>query len=268
MSSTTRVGFLIPAVGDMADETLYYDNNITGVYEKELPSQRYNALPTTGNYNGRIQTINNGTPSGLNPGLSRQNFVMTASGWANLGTFAYKKQLYSQTGVSVSSQQSIPVTSSTEQFASVPMDGIAALSLVPGTAYRFQCEVNQYWGGGFSSGQPGPSLGFKGKMNLFIDPNSSTQPTPTTPGVVRLSAPIVTSDKNVGNYQVTGQSHYCELFYNPDVGSNTTVGFAAYMSATKTDPNWQPTFFSNGNVSSSWEVVYSMNLRIEALGMA
>lgn len=268
MSSTTRAGFLIPAVGDMADETLYYDNNITGVLENELPSQRYNVLPVTGNYNGRIQTINNSGASGINPGLSRQNYVYTASGWANFGAFAFKKQLYSQTGVSVSSQQAIPVTSGPEVFASVPMDGIASISLVPGTAYRFQCEVNQYWSGGFSSGQPGPTLGFTGKMNLFIDPTSGTQPTPTTPTANRLSAPIVTSDKNVGNYQVTGVSHYCEMFYAPDVGSPITAGLAAYMSATQTDPNWQPTFFSDGNVSSSWEVVYSMNLRIEALGMA
>jgi hypothetical protein len=268
VSSTTRAGFLIPAVTDLTDETLYYDNNVT-VLERELPSQRYNALPTTGNYNGRIQTINNSTPVGINPALTRQNYVYTASGWANLGAFAYKKQLYSQPGVSTSTQQAIPVTSGAETFAPVPMDGIASVSLVPNMAYRFHCEINQYWGGGFSSGQPGPSLGFKGKMNLFIDPTSGTQPTPTTGTAVRLSAPIVTSDKDVGNYQVNGVTHYCELFYSPNVANPITAGLAAYISATKTDPNWQPTFQSLFNVSGyGGQTVYSMNLKIEALGMA
>lgn len=267
MSSTTRAGFLIPAFGDKADEILYYDNNIT-VLEQELPSQVVNALPGSGNYNGRIQTVNNNATAGLNPILPRQNYVYTASGWANLGAFGYKKQLYSQTGVCVTTVQNVPITSSSEVFASAPMDGITSITLNPGMVYRFHCEINQYWGGGFTSGQPGPSLGFTGKMNLFIDPTTGVQPNPLTGTAVRLSAPIVTSDKNVGNYQVTGVTHYCELFYNPNVANTVTAGLAAYMSATKTDPNWQPTFTSNGDITSSWGVFRSMNLRIEALGVA
>lgn len=270
MSSTTRVGFLIPAVTDMADETLYYNNNVT-VLENELPSQIASSLPVTGNYPGRIQTVMN-NPVGMNPSIRRQNYVYTASGWANFGAFGYKKQVLSQSGVSVSTQQNPPTTSSTEVFASVAMDGISAITLQPYTAYRFHCQLNQPWFGGFSSGNPGPSLGFTGKMNIFIDPTSGTQPTPTTPTAVRLSSPIVESDKNVGNYQVTGEGHYCEFLYAPNVSATVTAGFAAYISATKTDPNWQPIFYNMGPLSGvsgyGGQSVYSMNIKVEALGLA
>lgn len=270
MSSTTRVGFLIPVVSDLADEIPYYDNNVT-VYEAELPSIINPSLPVSGNYVGRVQTINN-PASGVNPALPQQNYVNTASGWTNFGAFGYKKQVASQPGVSVSSQQTLPITNGPEVFAPIPMDGISSVQLTPNTSYRFHCELNQNWGGGFSSGQPGPSLGFTGKMNLFINPTNPAQPTPTTPGAVRLSTPIVTSDKNVGNYQVLGDSHYCELLYSPNVSSAVTAGLAAYISATKTDPNWQPTFINAapyGFVSGySGSSIYSMNIKIEALGQA
>lgn len=266
MSSTTRVGFLVPAIGDFADETIYYDNNVT-VYETELPSKIVSSLPGSGNYAGRIQTVNS-PASGLNPALPMQNYVYTGSGWANLGAFGFKKRINSQQGVSVSANQTVPITSGTEVFVSAPMDGINAIQLSPSTAYRFHCQTNDTWFGGFTSGQPGPTMGFTGKMNIFINPNSSSQPTPTTPGVVRLSAPINISDKDVGNWQVTGEGRYCELLYSPNTSVAQTAGLAAYISATKTDPNALAIFGNNGSISGySGFTIYPMNIKIESLGL-
>lgn len=260
MSSSTRVGFLIPASTDFADEGLYYDNNVT-TYEAELPSNLSLTLPGSGGYTGQIRTVALASPNSYAPANRFENYVWNGTAWIPMGAFGFKKNL----NANASLQPGAYVASSgTETFESTPVPGFSAIQVGPNQAVRFSCNVST------NSAQSGGGTGsnstiFNGKFNVFINPNSGSQPTPTTSGAIRLSFPLLLSDDTDAAFSGPPSSlqyNYGELIWLPNVGARTTLGVAAYLSSTLTqDGSGTRVYggaFTAANISSSSILVETM----------
>lgn len=221
MSSVTRVGFLIPAVNDQADEILYHDSNIP-TYEAELPSLVVGSLPVVSNYAGRIRALNN--PQTTNPpfpSLPYDEFVYTGSAWIPYSSAGLKRQLNTATFGNSGSVN----TSGPEVFSSV-MPGFSAMDAQAGSIIKFMVMVHLAANGNDTT--------FNGKLNIFVNPTSSGQPGPLTPGAARLSFPMVESSDI---YAYTGTTAPLDAFYGEMLYPSTytgTIGVGAYLSATNT----------------------------------
>lgn len=222
MSSTTRVGFNVPAVGDFADEIAYYDNNIT-TYENELPSIVVASLPTSSNYAGRIRALNNAQVANPpSPNMPYDEYVYTGSAWIPYSAAGLQKR-FSNANLSDGSS----VTSSgAEVFGSV-LPGFNQIVVQSGSVVKFMCDVT------LANDTPaGNGFGFNGKFNIFINPNSSSQPGPLTSGAVRLSFPIAESDNFYTNSKLDGglDNFTGDLLYASTTSG--TIGVGAYLSCT------------------------------------
>jgi hypothetical protein len=232
MSSTTRVGFVIPGINDFADEGVYYDNNVT-TYEAELPSTLSVSLPGTGSYTGQIRTVALASPNSYEPARPYQTYVWNGTAWIPVGAFGFKKDLNAYFDLGDGN----PVASSgVETFQSAATPGFSAIQVGPNQTVRFNCNVSTR--SAEVSGTGNNSAIFNGKFNIFVNPTSGAQPTPTTPGAIRLSFPLVCSDDNDATQSSLGAQsthyHYGELLYLPSVAGLTTMGVAAYLSSTLT----------------------------------
>jgi hypothetical protein len=69
------------------------------------------------------------------------------------------------------------------------MPGFSGIQVTAGQVIKFCCNYDVKW---YSSTTQTQTI--VGAFNVFINPNSSAQPNPSTPGVVRLSDPIVIGD--------------------------------------------------------------------------
>jgi len=228
MSSTTRVGFVIPAVTDFADETIYFDNNVTK-YEAELPIVVAGSLPSSGNYTGRIRALDTAAvTSPPQPEYPFDGYMHNGTSWIRCGSAGTRRNC---TRKVPGNGSSLPSTTSSEVFQPSPMPGFSVVTVNAGQVLKFCCNYNVKW---YSTNSQ--SLSLVGALNVFINPSSSSQPTPTTPGVVRLSDPIVYSDDYFAGNNFSGtadgyfESFYSEFFYLTT--STGTLGVSAYLSAT------------------------------------
>lgn len=230
MSSTTRVGFVIPGVNDFADEGTHYDNNVT-TYEAELPSNLSASLPGSGSYTGQIRTVALSAPNFYSAPRPYQTYMWNGSFWQQIGAFGFKDDLNAydplQPGDYVAS-------TGTETFQANPIPGFSTIQVGANQAVRFSCNITT----NSIQSNSGSSI-FTGKFNIFVNPSSATQPTPTTPGATRLSFNLVHSDDGDSVFMSPApdsvQYHYGELLWAPNLSSPTTIGVAAYLSATFTD---------------------------------
>jgi len=228
MSSTTRVGFTIPARTDFADETIYFDNNVT-IYENELPIPMALTPPVSGNYAGRMRAYDvAAVTSPPQPEYPFYSMLYNGSGWVPSGSAGARRNC---TRTVPGNGSSLSPTTSSEVFQSNPMPGFSSISVTAGQVLKFCCSYNVKW---FSTTTQ--SLKLNGAFNIFINPNSSSQPIPTTPGAVRLSDPIVFSDDFfAGNNSGGTANGYFETFYSEFfylVTATGTIGVSAYLSAT------------------------------------
>ena len=233
MSSTTaRCGFLIPAVGDLADETLYYDNNIT-ILEAELPSLIVGSLPGSGNYNGRVRSLSVAAVGNYAPPFPEQTYCYNAGAWIPVGAFGTKVRLKEAYNPVSNGSSLATVNGPGEVFETNPMTGFSSVSVTPNTVLHFSCQFVMT--SNFNNSGSGDQV-FTGSFNIFLNPNSGTQPTPTTPGAIRLSFPVVVSSSNGSNGSTFSSSDYNpfygELLYVPGVSSAANWGASAYLSAT------------------------------------
>lgn len=231
MSSTTRVGFAVPAVGDFADEIAYYDNNIT-TYETELPSQVVASLPISGNYGGRVRAINNPqVTSPPAPNMPYDEYIYTGSAWIPYSAAGLKKQI---TNNNMSDGSAVTPNGSTEVFGSA-MPNFSQISVVNGQIVKFMCNVTL-----IDNAPQGndAGFGFTGKFNIFVNSNSSSQPGPLTPGATRLSFPILESDNAYSNGKLDGamDNFTGDLLYPATYTG--TIGVGAYLSATLGESNY------------------------------
>lgn len=259
MSSTTRVGFVVPDVTDLADQITYYDNNVT-VYETELPSQMVTTLPTT-NYNGQVRTQNvaqnTSNPSPQKPYFTR----LYNGGWVNIGG----------AGTRANSQLDTPnVTnnyvnaSGTEVFDPSPLPGFTSVQSYAGGILKFcfTAHLDLHFSG---------NAVVNGKLNIFLNPNSSSQPNPSTPGVIRLSSPCILESQN--SELVIGDSlNYCtDHFYGEMLYACTStmvMGAAAYFSATATGNSSGVAINRPENYTYAANVINldSLQIAVETLG--
>ena len=266
MSSSTRVGFLIPAATDQADEGLYYNNNIT-TYEAELPSNLSSSLPSSGSYTGQIRTIALASPGSWAPKNRFETYVWNGTAWVNLGAFGFKNDMNTRTPLGDGGYIS---SSGSEVFQPAPCDDLTAFQVGPNQLVRFSCNVTT------DAQMPGaPTFGsnfFVGKFNIFINPNSGTQPNPGTAGAVRLSFPIVCTDDgdtafgSLPSNDTSQNYHYGELFYLPNVSSVTTMGAAAYLSTTNTGLGSNPNGTRIRGEGKTASIISTTALVIDVLG--
>lgn len=233
MSSTTRAGFLIPAVSDFADETIYFNDNVTK-YEAELPIVMAGSLPSSGNYAGRIRAIDTAAvTSPPQPEYPFDGYFHNGTSWVRLGSAGTRRNC---TRKLPGNGSSLPATTGVEVFQPSPIPAFSVVTVAAGQVLKFCCSYNIKW-----YSPSGQSLRLVGALNLFIDPNSSTQPTPITPGAIHLSDPIVYSDDYYAGNNLVGQgdgrfeSFYSEFFYLAT--TTRTVGVSAYLSATTVNNN-------------------------------
>lgn len=263
MSSSTRAGFLIPAVTDFADEGLYYNNNIT-TYEAELPSVLSSSLPGSGNYTGQIRTVNLASPGSFAAANPEQTYAWNGTAWVSMGAFGFKKNLNSN--VSLHDGGGV-ASSGTETFQASAIPGFTSIQVGPNNLLRFSCNIqtrSAEVGGGNQS-----SNIFNGKFNIFINPASGVQPTPTTPGAIRLSFNIVCRDDWDATTFPTfaGDSviyHYGELIYLPSVSSQTTMGVSAYLSSTLTGNDGAGTHLYGEQFTAA--NIYNSSIVVETMG--
>lgn len=259
MSSSTRVGFLVPGVNDFADEGIYYDNNVT-TYEAELPSVISPSLPGSGNYSGQIRTVALASPGSYAPAIPEQTYMWNGTAWLPVGAFGFKNDLNTYSYLSDGS----PVAANgTEVFQSVATPGFSAISALPNQVLRFSCNISTR---SAMSGTPGSTI-FNGKFNIFINPASGVQPNPTTPGAIRLSFPLVNSDDGDAVFSAGTDAsthyHYGELLYLTTVAAQATLGISAYLSATLTDDGAGTHIFGESFTGAG---VYSSQIVTDALG--
>lgn len=232
MSSTTRVGFVVPAVGDFADETIYFDDNIT-TYENELPVPMAISPPATGNYAGRCRAYDvAAVTSPPQPEYPFYSMLYNGSSWIPLGSAGTRRNCAKNTAGNGSS---LPNTSSSEVFQPSPLPNFSGINVTAGQVIKFCCNYDIGW---YST--TGQTMTITGAFNIFIDPNSATQPTPTTPGVIRLSDVVSFGDDYYAGNDLSGgighgsfEGFYSELFYLAT--TTRTIGVAAYLSATNVD---------------------------------
>lgn len=259
MSSTTRIGFTIPAVTDFADETLYFDNNVT-IYENELPSVFTATLPSSGNYAGQIRVQNVAQNTG-NPAPQKPYFTRLYNGTAWIPAGSAGVRTINQTYSIPSVTGNYFSASGVEVFDSAPIPYYTALQTYLGGVLKFCCSLHLDLK--FSSDSY-----INGKFNIFINPASSAQPTPTTPGAVRLSFPLIEGKQ--GQIAFGDQNGYAMAQYYGEMlyasTANTTVGVAAYLSLTNTDgstavirPEVAPYTPSIG--------ILSLQLNVESMGV-
>lgn len=259
MSSVTRVGFTIPAITDFADEIIYHDNNIT-VYENELPSLVQASLPVSGNYAGRTAVLNN--PQTSNPpfpSMPFDEYLYNGSAWIPVSSAGLRRLL---TNYVIG--DSSPIASAGPEIWSAVIPGFSQIDVQAGSIIKF--SVMGHLAFSYNGGTGGTPR-FNGKFNIFLNPNSSAQPGPLTPGAPRLSFPIVESDDS---YLNSGHANpvdpfYGELLYAASVAG--TIGVGAYLSVTNDSPSvyvhdpasdgYPPSIPSNGcriltEVSGTW----------------
>lgn len=224
MSSTSRVGFAIPAVSDQADQILYHDNNVT-VYEAELPSAIAPSLPASGNYSGRVRALNNAqTTNPPFPSMPYDEYVYNGSAWIPYSAAGLKRQI---SGSILGNSGSV-TASGPEVFSSV-VPGFTQITVQAGSIVKFMCMVHLAEGG---SAGTGANYTFNGKFNIFVNPSAGTQPGPLTVGAARLSFPMVESSDIYANSGTTTpvDPFYGELLYPATFTG--TIGVGAYLSAT------------------------------------
>lgn len=252
-TTTTRAGFVVAT--DNTDGTDHnitcYDNNITQ-FENELGTTTIGALPSSGNYEGRVAANGYSTLTGFAaPGTLVENFVRATSSpnaqnWISLGTSVQLKTTFGNTWNESGPSTATVNTTSTEVFQSVPADGaFSELSnMQVQSCFKFSCQVALDF-----SQMTAATLGkFVGKFNIFVDPtprdvsvNPPAQPTPTTPGAIRLSFPIQFGADSVMTHATNGQHVvYGELFWTmpvpqPSWPAQVGFGVSAYLSATSTN---------------------------------
>lgn len=227
MSSTSRVGFAIPAVSDQADQILYHDNNVT-VYEAELPSAIAPSLPASGNYSGRVRALNNAqTTNPPFPSMPYDEYVYNGSAWIPYSAAGLKRQITK----SNPTDSGTVIYSGSEVF-SAAMPGFNQITVQNGSIVKFMCQVHL---GNDTRAGSNPGFGFNGKFNIFVNSSTSTQPGPLTVGAARLSFPIAQSDNIYTNGVEDGGLDYVygELFYPATFTG--TIGVGSYISTTYTE---------------------------------
>lgn len=227
--TTTRVGFLIPAVTDNADETLYYANNIT-ILENELPSI-ISTLPGSGSYTGQVKTSSVTTSDTYSMNYPEANNLWNGTAWQRIGAFGFKEDFIGQSNPGSGNRIS---SSGIEVFDTAPLPGFNTVTLNPNSLTRFSCgvQITTSNSGGGNSGI------FTGKFNIFINPGSQVQPTPTTPGAIRLSFPILASDDRLATFVNYFNYNFGELILPRQasvVTPGTIWGASAYLSTTLTN---------------------------------
>jgi hypothetical protein len=254
VSTTTRAGFVVPVYGsgDTADNITYYDNNITQ-FEAETATPVIGALPGSGNFEGRVKSISYSGPANYSaPGTLVDTYVRAtvtpnAQNWIRLGTETQLKSTGANTWNGSGPGPAGISASGPEVFQTLPCDGaFTELFTRAGTAslYRFTCQVAL----DFSAVAANVVAKFTGAFNIFINPNPQdvsinppVQPTPTTPGVTRLSFPIwfggdsVITNKANGQHVVSGELFWTSLVPQPTWPTTYAFGISAYLSATQTN---------------------------------
>lgn len=252
MSSTTRVGFVVPAPTDFADEIIYFDNNIT-LLEAELPSQVVASLPVSGNYTGRVCTIALADSGPDQAAMPFATYVWSGTAWVFIGGFGYKdafKQSFTSTSVS-----KVPQTAGPEVFSGSVLLSSNTIQVNPNQILRFTFQETLLT---LSEGT-GQFIGY---ANIFINPSSATPPTPTTPGAVRIKIPINLEDCDANAISHVRQTYvFGEALYDPNVSASATYGISMYFSAT-TNINTNG-MFPNGVIDSQGN---SVMLMVEAMG--
>jgi hypothetical protein len=256
MSSLSRAGFLIPASTDFADETLYFDNNIT-LLEAELPSIISASLPGSGSYVGQVRTIALPDNGPIQPAYPFATYVWSGSAWVYIGSFGNKQSQLQQLGTS-GVFPNAPQASGTELFSPVAITGTIQVS--PNQIIKFDIEsiITS------TSNSPGGSGNLTGNINIFIDPNSATPPSTTTPGAVRLKVPVNLSDSDFTAQTYTRFVPISgETFYDPNASTSATLGYSIYFSAIQ-NANSNGAFLSgvaSYNLNSIVGIIESIGLQ-------
>lgn len=254
-TTTTRAGFVVATDNtDATDHNIVcYDNNITQL-EAEVGTPIQGSLPSSGNFEGRVKAINYTAPANFGPpGTLEDNYVRAtvspnAQNWIRIGGSSQFRFPNGTTWGLNAANTATVTASGSEVFQSVPCDAsfiqLFNQNFNSQVTFKFVCEVAI----DFSQQTAGTLGKIIGAFNIFINPvaqdtsvNAPTPPTPTTPGVVRISFPIIFGSDSVMTHNANGQ-HVVngELFWTmpaPQPSWPATYGFgvSAYLSATQTN---------------------------------
>lgn len=224
-SSTSRLGFNVPAATDLADPSVYYNPNIT-ILENELPSKLLSVLGTA-SYDGKIQTVdesNGGATAGNYAG--RMTYGSIGGIWTPIGNFNQQAVAVDIFGwLNPTWNETTPNASGSELYEANPLDllfgasHVTSLALPNDSIYKIELQTVI---------QPSGAT-FQGNLNVFMDTTTSVQPTPATGTATKRSFPITTAN---GTTNQSKRSFYHSFWYTP-TSANTvsTVGFSIYLSA-------------------------------------